>query len=165
MTLLKTRMRNYNEVQWLVQWSTKSFYANIILSKISFFAMASWGVHNFKNLVLSKRRFFLKNDYCLTFYAMHEFEYSGVHMARTWTFCVCRTQIPHGGFVSQAQVQCLTFPACPWRHYNRKLQSCKLQDGKLLSCKSHNRKFQSWKLHDRYEVTILQSARYYTLIL
>ena len=45
--------------------------------------MATLSVYDFKNAVLYKRRFFLKNDYCLMFYAMHKLEYSGVHVART----------------------------------------------------------------------------------
>ena len=60
--------------------------------------MATLSVYNFKNVVLFERRCFLKNDYCFMFYAMHKFEYSGVYMERTWTFCVRRTQIQHWGF-------------------------------------------------------------------
>ena len=48
-----------------------------------FFAMATLSVYNFKNVVLSERRCFLKNDYCFMFYAMDKFEYSGVQMERT----------------------------------------------------------------------------------
>ena len=134
--------------------------------------MATLSVYNFKNVVLSKRRFFLKNDYCLMFYAMHKFEYSGVHVARTWTFCDRRTQIPHGGFVSQTRVQCLTFlhaledftigscnrVNCKMENFvNRTIEGSNVAnctiDKKLLSYKLHDTILLSEKLHDRMKVS------------